>query len=1491
MLKENEYFSNSYKSIISNKFFHLIIIFFEYVFTHAVQIVIFIRQFDSDYKDNISNIHFHLFMIKIVNQTHKYIKIILLSLIFIFILIYYYIYNKYSLKKYRLSNFITINIFEIFIFRLFFIIICHYLFSLENNIISLVFVIISILIIVIIIHSFFMNHLYYFSPHFVVYPYDYYSSFNDIFHLFQKYFICLSLQSSNINLNKYIFIIVFILQIISFLCSVYIFNFKSYYIMSNILLNKARFSFILSIVLINLIMIFLGINNIKNLSFLIFGLNIYIICFIIIQIFYNPYNYIYFNTDEHVENIYFYFYIIDHIKNQDFILEEKIEKHISACRSCDLCLKFKKYLSDNFDYKKVFKIIYKNTCAFSKIMNDIIHSVLANGKQSLKNNSYFLINIMLCYYIYYNKKEYILSSNMKIIYEIINEENTNIQESHLLTTEQIFLLNEFLNKSNKILNEIQEIIMNNNYKRKTKQFFVLYHDIFELKDKKYKTKLYYNKNEGIVNFCRHISICTMIYEELFNVTLSNGGLPLKENPVFLDEISKKQNLEFNQIIIQLDLLTFENKIIYIIGEFSKYKNKALCQLFPNIFRSKQLLIIKDKIMKRKYFKTINNENKQKEFSQFNNNNNLGQQYIDFHFIIYDNEEKAKKLRMINLRLNLIYPLNVTKKILLYGIYSIEKNVIITLDKSSEEKKEEYVLNYDDNEEQKEIKNNFLVQYKKNAKYFNNQKLTFVDKYFINPNMYNIYYIYKIEKQKTIKDDNIRNEKNKLYNHNNNNSNIKNDIYGESDGGNFNYLIQSTASTSSFGQINNDRQGFKKRNKGGKNNNKKKKNFKYYQIGIVITSIFILLFQIICHITINNYNNNLGRKNMVLSMLKNYYGIYNILFTSILSLACLAKESRGDECSSTFDLFENYYIKETGNTFLNIPEFIANQNKFVSAQLSGVKLQFMDILSSLNDESFNNLVNSEITIYSISQNISLDEIKLNLQIQNISFLDVLDFMTTGYLVMTSNYEYTKEKVYIINQVNIRKLSTSPFIHIKVNSPITQYQSFFYYLILNYQTFVKKLDIISIQLIIKTSQLGSISNSLIFYYLFFNFLFYLLLHLVLFIYIQKYFKLIADLFENIQSKLNLKNDNISVSEMFFQKIQKLKIIISLYKQDLYQSIVDLNFIYDNYKKFVEEKNKEMAKYLKKEKYINSSSITNTTKDKKNKVKIRYIMSVPENKKRLLYLLITLFYSFCLVIGLYIMWVSYFFDYKRINALIKPHANLSNDIYKLMNYYHLMIFQNLTIEDINRLERYNISNGEDVFSNMYKDIQDLYDSKKHNDKLSHFYDLDNIDSYYNYTCKTYYEYLFKSNTFLRLSNIKYKDFFYYVCEYSKIFKSNNYKQIFSIFIEYIQIGYNEINDRSYDGLITIMYKNNYPKIIVFFMTVYNYALEILGSQLQRKTNQKINMIMVIYSKISFILFYISSFIFIVIIALGYIWKLNNKYNKIHELKKVFKICNKKE
>lgn len=120
----------------------------------------------------------------------------------------------------------------------------------------------------------------------------------------------------------------------------------------------------------------------------------------------------------------------------------------------------------------------------------------------------------------------------------------------------------------------------------------------------------------------------MIYEEIFNVSLSNGGISLKENQNFLDDISNKSCTNLNQIIIQLDLLSFRNKIIYITGELAKYKNKALCKLFPYLIRRQQVAMMKKKIMNSKF---STNYNKEKDFFQNNNNINKGKN-IDENYI-------------------------------------------------------------------------------------------------------------------------------------------------------------------------------------------------------------------------------------------------------------------------------------------------------------------------------------------------------------------------------------------------------------------------------------------------------------------------------------------------------------------------------------------------------------------------------------------------------------------------------------------------------------------------------------------------------------------------------------------------------------------------------------------------------------------------------------------------------------------------------------------
>ena len=722
-MNKTEYFSNCHKEILSNKFFHLVVLFLEYIFTLTLQIGIFFNEFNFSENENKSK---GFSFLNAFSYIPIYVKLLIIIVCLISIIIYYFIFKIFLFKRKYLWKSIIINVYEIFVFRLFFILLCHLIFSIIR--IELLFCTIFLIpVIIIIINNFIKNHLFFFAPHFMIYPYDYYTSFNDVFHLLEKILICISLHSSIKNLNIFLFFIVFIFQFICNLSSIYIFFFKSYLIMNNIFLNKSRFSFLLSSLLSNMIMVLLGVNNIKisNL-FLIIG-NIFLILFILIQVFYNPYKYIYFDNDENIENIYYYFFIKDHYKNESYILEEKLDLHLSVCNKCGLCKKLKYYLTNKLNSKNLYKILYKDVNVLTKTINKLIYSVLIHGEESIKNNTYYIINVIYCYYMYLNKKNNVLNLNLKILFDIINEENVNLIEGHKISTQQILLINDFLFKASKLLDHLQEIIYENYMRNKLKKFFLLFQSISDLKDKKFMTQLYYNKNEGIINFFRYISICTMIYEEIFNITLSSSGLSLKENQAFLDDLNNKNYLELNQIIIQTDLLNFENRIIYIIGELAKYKDKCLCKLFPHIFRKKQISIIKKKILNSKYIKNYINNNCNNNINNFfsNNNLNIDNQYINFKLIIFDQEENLNKFKLIRLELSLIYTLEMTRKILLTGIYSVEKNIIITIDKSSKGQKKEIILNTEDkkdlnNNYDSSNKNNEMIKYRGNEKYYNNK---------------------------------------------------------------------------------------------------------------------------------------------------------------------------------------------------------------------------------------------------------------------------------------------------------------------------------------------------------------------------------------------------------------------------------------------------------------------------------------------------------------------------------------------------------------------------------------------------------------------------------------------------------------------------------------------------------------------------------------------------------------------------------------------------
>ena len=318
--------------------------------------------------------------------------------------------------------------------------------------------------------------------------------------------------------------------------------------------------------------------------------------------------------------------------------------------------------------------------------------------------------------------------------------------------------------------------------------------------------------------------------------------------------------------------------------------------------------------------------------------------------------------------------------------------------------------------------------------------------------------------------------------------------------------------------------------------------------------------------------------------------------------------------------------------------------------------------------------------------------------------------------------------------------------------------------------------------------------------------------------------------------------------------------------------------------------MAKLLKREKFLNEKIMTSDNEAMKEIQK--YVSLFGINRIYLYYIVLCSLASLIISIFIFLIWTSYESTYKRIYKVIQYHEEISGNVYKIVNYYQLMLYNSITVEDINKLEGLDYSKGEDLFQKIYIDLENLYEIDKYIDNLQK-YQLDTLDNYFNHNCSSFINMLFTTNQGL-INNPKkelYRNFFVQSCEMFNVFQSKNYKQIFSMLFEINQLGMNEINDHTYAGLIKHIRSINFSKRIIVFLFLYFYIFEILAYKVQEKSYIKISELIDSYLLTGFIIYYIISFIFILIIILVYIYKLKKNYYRVHEMKKVFKICNKQE
>ena len=618
IINSNNYFLNSYRLLTRSKTIHFISILIEIMINIFQEVEIFYREYNIENK--IWGFNIVSALNNIFDNLKNSIKLLIILLYVISIDLLYFFFERKNYKIIHIKNMIIINILDIFCFRTVMLIFLNFFFLLqkESFIIGSIFIGVHIFLTA---NNFLYNHLFHFLPNFIDYPYDEFTSSFDIILLIIKLILSAAGTTKNPDFGKFLFFILFAFQIFFSFYFIYKLKNHSYLFMKNSFLNRTKICLFFTQTIVILLTFFLGKTAIKTVLFLIIEISTLLIIMSFIYFIYNPYYYISINSDTSLDNIVFYLYILSEKNDYDFLYENKINEHYKNCGFCFLCKKYNNYrirfkqefeddekeklLNDKRDKinertNKNQKDINDNLIELFDIINDgkikyfnLIKKLILNyknrGKESLKSNSYYYINLSFLIYSDYKQKNISLSLNERILLEVLYKENSSFLDNYEFQINQLLLCNKFITLSTQILNLLKEILNYDSNLNKTKKFIELSRLLKEMKDPIYLKNLFCHKSENTTNSKHLLLTCSIIYEEIFNVTLNNSQMPIRDNLQQIEDIFHiGMNKNNNIISLALNLTNKSCKILRAGKGLYSYINNNLFDLFPLIFKQYQI---------------------------------------------------------------------------------------------------------------------------------------------------------------------------------------------------------------------------------------------------------------------------------------------------------------------------------------------------------------------------------------------------------------------------------------------------------------------------------------------------------------------------------------------------------------------------------------------------------------------------------------------------------------------------------------------------------------------------------------------------------------------------------------------------------------------------------------------------------------------------------------------------------------------------------------
>ena len=1553
----NNYLSNCYRHLTRSKIIHFLIILIEVIFNIIQELDIYLRDFHPANNNTKKNkLSFIFATIQKTNSLKQPLKlIIMVFFVLIMDLLYIFLKKKNFLIRHT-YNAIILNILELIYFRIFVLIFFELLFTLTKYNFLIGFII-FLPHIYLTIKNFLYNHLYYFVPDFIDYPYDEFTSLFDIILFFCKILISISGTSDNEGLGKFFFIILFILQIFFSIYLIEKLINHSYLFMKNSFLNKTKLCLFLEQSLVITFALLIGKTEVLSILFVIVCIGLLLNIMGYLYFIYNPYSFIKIRRETPMENIYFYLYILSNKNFPDFLFEDKVNEHYEQCGICELCKKyltiFKKYENnneaneneekenllnsnkDNVAYEKkcinknqlidLFFIIYDGENKYFQLVKKMIINYEQKGKDSFTNNSHYYVNLSFLMYSDYENNNITLSLNEKLILEMLNLENHLILDNHQSQIIQLLLCNKFMELSMNVIKKLKDILNSEQNLNKAKKLIELSFMLKKMKNKKYKKNLFSHKLENISNSRNLISLCSIIYEEIFNTTINNSQIPIRENIQPLEDFFRNASNKNDKVIsLALDLNSKNCKIVRAGKGLSSFLNYNLFDLFPLIFQQYQINLFVSSVLSNfdnssnKEKKTdinnsivINKKNKKnnaklnikntKVIRPLNNSNKSKKEYVEIKLIFCEDISLKIYYKLLTIKITPLFNNDNNYFILFDGLFYIHKLTIISIiDYEKNKNSEEKVFGVSEPELEKGSET-YCINLKKYSLWQSNQgyNMNKVSSFNICFKLYSIYMLIPKDKEKKKKLEShmsIIKEGKLLEEYDEQNSAHKNTRIEKIN------LMEDNASVTSQQTSNSHEKGLSSlgfRNK-KKDNYYEYNSFHKLQKIIYISIVIILIIIIFEYIHLNSLKNSTKKNNESYLEFREFYKLYFQLFSLTLSVACIQKESQ--EPYNCINIIKNYteiyYYKlypASVDEYFDFNKLLQMQSEILGKKMMNQRSFMNNIHRNIGNSNYNKIFGKFINYSRVSQSFFKNYIKYDIIEIDTQFSEAILIMCNSFKVLTEAND-TKSIIYFLNKTD------DPFSYLNniiIDKELLSYQKEFYEMILNYKIYSSEFDSINDQLkdhLIKNSYLIEIC---IYIYLNLDTIMILFIAGLIYLYVKFFETIIIKILNYINMTMTVNENNFNFNEIFTKKLDNLEIILQLYKGDPLQAVQKLNIIYNEYQQHLTTKNKNEAIEMSRKGYRKNSEdetkkdeIDNIPKNQRiiNKKEIRDLNVV---SKYFIFFYIVLLITLILYVILLILWINYFELKRNLISLTEKNYYLEESTYRAINIYNLMIFNNLTLPEISEYiypYLYNKEEDISIIKIFYENLKYAFNNKKEKDFLGTSVYVD-IEDNNNFTCENLYE---LNNDFLKEINQssitkkpnKIKENLIKACNNSKVADSNDPRAAFERHFQYIKNGLISIDDFSYEGLIYHLSGGSLGNIALFFNIVITYLLETLFFIPHKKAIITILKLLNKYILITEIVFIVIDIIFIIIILFFFISKIKNYCNQILLLKNTFKI-----